>query len=37
MKPITDYKPGKVVAIAFAAGAATLGAIVGLLTFILKH
>lgn len=32
-----DYEPWKLVIAAFLSGAATLGAIVGLLTFILKH
>jgi RsiW-degrading membrane proteinase PrsW (M82 family) len=34
---LADFEPWKVVLGAFLSGAATLGAIVGLLTFILRH
>jgi hypothetical protein len=34
---LADYEPWKIVLGGFLSGAATLGAIVGLLTFILRH
>jgi hypothetical protein len=36
MKPLSEYEPWKVVLAAFLSGAATLGAIVGLASFLLK-